>query len=264
MYSVVPVTSLLTLFFLALAPSLFWRLQDPHTAPHPPYYPTPVPEMLLSSALWSFAYLLRFPLYSAVSTLLNPFTPFLTDVMFNVSHAVVFNLLRLSSLPILGIGQQMRYSRPSWHDPIFRSVWWLSLGWATIDVIVGIVQSYSQISLYRNVMVPEDKLADIADAESSRDSRTNFLSSSEEALPLSPRRELPTEDGCTIKNKKPSPAGANTPKSLDEIIRLAVDKDLEQLVNLKEREDLEEIYGFPVIVRLYLFVAYMWANMYAS
>ena len=201
--------------------------------------------MLLSSALWALSYLIRLPLYNATSNVLAPAHPFLTDIAFNLSHALLFNILRISSLPLLNLRQQMQHSRPTWHDPVFIRVWWLSLGWAIIDVIVGIAQSYSQIALYRNVLVPEERVADVLGRESSSGSQTDLLHGSEEILPLSPRREDPSS---VTESGKRTASGAITPRSVNEAIRLAVDQDLEQLVNLKEREDLEEIYGFPVIV----------------
>lgn len=104
-------------------------------------------------------------------------------------------------------------------------------------MVVGIAQSYSQIALYRNVMVPEERVPELLAGGDGIESQTpHLVSSSQEILPLSPRHEGPKSD-------------LEAPKSLDEAIRLAVDQDLEQLVNLKEREEVEEIFGIPVIVR---------------
>lgn len=251
LYSLVPITAAVLLIFLALAPVAFWESGKTPAPPHPPYYPIPVPEVLLSSALWALAYLARAPLYSATSIALVSLHPFFIDVAFNLIHAVLFNLLRISSLPLLGLRQQMQHARSTWHDQVFIRVWWLSLGWAIIDVIVGIAQSYSQIALYRSALVPEDKVADVLGHASGQDSQTNILNSSDEHLPLSPRQGEPAEHMLIPAVGKPSVSGVITPLSINEAIRLAVDQDLEQLVNLKEREDLEEIYGFPVIVRRY-------------
>ncbi|KAJ3557632.1 hypothetical protein NM688_g1370 [Phlebia brevispora] len=256
LYSFVPITAILVVLLLAFAPELFWPITSPRPSPYPQLYPFPLPEVLLSSAMWSMAYLFRLPLYSGVSSILGAVDPFFTTFLFNVVHTIVFNFLRITSLPILGIRQKMQYSRPTWRDPVFRSVWWLSLGWAIIDVIVGIAQSYAQLALYRNVMVPEDRIAEILASSSAEESRTNLLSSSDEVLPLtlSPRHDAPPNGACPGENGKRVRLVPGNTRSLDEAIRLAVDKDLEQLVNLKEREDLEEIYGFPVI-RIPVFVS---------
>lgn len=228
MYTFVPVTSLLLLGFLALAPQLFWKYKPDERRSHPPYFPFPLPEFILSASLWSLAYLLRTPIFTIVSALVERLSPVLATFLFNLTHVLTYNLFRLSSLPILRLRDAMASTRPTWHDPVFYRVWWLALGWASIDVAVSIWQSYGQLALYRGVMVPADRVGQVLAQSSS----ASLLSSSQEALPLSP---------CTD-------AGKGT---VDDAIRAAVDQDLEQLVALKEREDLEEIYGLPIVVRLF-------------
>ncbi len=158
-----------------------------------------------------------------------------TTLIFNAIYVTIYNLLRLSSLPILRVRERMKYGHPSCHDGIFLTVWWLAIGWAAIDVAVSIIQSYVHIALYKNVMVPEEQAADIL---AQGDETPQLLSASQEILPLSPRQESPKDS-----------QDESGPGSVQEAIRLAVDQDLEQLVNLKEREDVEEIYGVPIIVR---------------
>ncbi|KAI0085518.1 hypothetical protein BDY19DRAFT_987002 [Irpex rosettiformis] len=233
LYTFVPLVSLVVLVFLAACPSLFWPTRAGVPQKNAPYFPFPIPQVVLSAALWSFGYLLRAPTYSVVSFVLQKLHPIFATLLFNAVYVFIYNILRLSSLPILRVREAMKYGYPSCHDGIFRTVWWLAFGWATIDVSVSIVQSYAQIDLYRSVMVPQERVADIL-AEGSE--TPQLLSASQEILPLSPRHESPKdgEDNSAI-------------NPVDEAIRLAVDQDLEQLVNLKEREDVEEIYGLPVI-----------------
>ncbi len=260
MYTFVPLISLLLLAFLARCPDMFWPIPDAKPIPHSPYFPSPYPEFLLSSALWSLGYLLRMPIYTVVSFLTRRLSPFVTTFVFHLIYAIVYNLLRISSSPILRLRTLMDHPRPVWTDPVFRTVWWLSLGWAAIDVAVGIIQSYSQIALYRNVMVPEDRIAQIL--AQAYGSRTDLVSQSEEILPLSPRCEgnsngsfPPASWGVSDDTRaQQQKASCSKPLSADEAIGLAVDQDLEQLANLKERQDLEEIYGFPVIVRSLLVI----------
>ncbi|KAI0339128.1 hypothetical protein BDW22DRAFT_1362087 [Trametopsis cervina] len=235
MYTFVPLASLLLLAFLAYCPTLFWAVRYEKPQKYAPYFASPIPELVLSASLWSFAYLLRVPSYAAVSYALQRCSPFLSTLLFNMVYVAIYNLLRLSSLPILRVRDRMKHSRPSCHDSIFRTVWWISLGWAAIDVAVGIVQSYTQISLYRNVMIPAEQTAEILAQGSGIESQTpHLVTASQEILPLSPRNEGFKQ-------------GTATSGTLDEAIRLAVDQDLEQLINLKDREDVEEIYGMPVI-----------------
>ena len=237
MHTFVPLSSLLLLGLLAYGPHLFWKYRPSPPESHPPYFPSPLPQFLVSSALWSLAYLLRTPLFSLVSFIFDRLSTVLVTLVFNILHVFLYNTFRVSSLPILRIRDAMHHDLPTWRDPAFFKVWWIALGWATIDVAVGIWQSYVQIALYRNVMVPEDRVSQILAQGSAAGSVTNLLSpEAEEVLPLSPRTENPK-------------AGSSTPGTLDDAIRVAVDQDLEQLMNLKEREDVEEIYGLPVIVR---------------
>ena len=237
MYTFVPLVSLFLLVLLAACPSLFWPLEGDIPTKHAPYFPSPIPEVVLSAALWSFGYLLRNPIYTITSFILQKLHPIFTTFIFHAIYVFIYNILRLSSLPILHVRQEMQYGYPSCHDPIFRTVWWLAIGWAIIDVSVSIVQSYTQLALYRNVMVTQERAAEIL-AEGTE--TPQLLSSSQEILPLSPRREDSPKDGEGSSRDAPTP--------VDEAIRLAVDQDLEQLVNLKEREDVEEIYGIPIIV----------------
>ncbi|KAI0799609.1 hypothetical protein BC629DRAFT_1438683 [Irpex lacteus] len=233
MYTFVPLTSLVLLVFLAICPSLFWRTAPESPSRHTPYFPAPIPQIILSAALWSFGYLLRVPTYAVVSFVLRQLHPMFTTLIFNAIYVTIYNLLRLSSLPILRVRERMKYRHPSCHDGIFLTVWWLAIGWAAIDVAVSIIQSYMHIALYKNVMVPEEQAADIL---AQGDETPQLLSASQEILPLSPRQESPKDS-----------QDESGPNSVQEAIRLAVDQDLEQLVNLKEREDVEEIYGVPII-----------------
>ncbi|KIP03029.1 hypothetical protein PHLGIDRAFT_37628 [Phlebiopsis gigantea 11061_1 CR5-6] len=232
MHTFVPVVSLSLLAFLFLSPHLFWKYRSRPPEAHPPYFPSPLPELILSSSVWALAYLLRTPIFSVVSFFLDKFPSAISSFFFNASHVLVYNFFRLAPLPILRIREHMQYSRASWHDSVFYRVWWLSLGWATIDVAVSIWQSYTQLSLYRSVMVPEERVLQVLASDSALGSASNLLSPADEVLPLSPRQEMPK---------------TQTPRTLDDAIRLAVDQDLEQLVNLKEREEVEEVYGLPVI-----------------
>lgn len=42
---------------------------------------------------------------------------------------------------------------PTWHDDAFRRVWWVALGWAAAEAVVGIKQGFESISLYKDVLV---------------------------------------------------------------------------------------------------------------
>ncbi|GJE88988.1 hypothetical protein PsYK624_050770 [Phanerochaete sordida] len=235
LYTFVPLSSLLLLAFLAYCPYLFWNLPTTPPEPHPPYFPAPLPYVLAASGMWSLAYLLRTPVFAAVSAALGGAPPVLATLAFHALHVLLYNALRLAPLALLRIRGGMAHDRASWRDPAFARVWWVALGWAATDVAVGIAQSYAQLALYRAVMVPPERVQQVlAHSAGAGASMTSLLAADlEEALPLSPRSD--------------TPKAGSVPTTLDDAIRAAVDQDLEQLVNLKDREDVEEIYGLPPI-----------------
>lgn len=238
LYTLVPVTSLLAFILLAVLPSVLWHSEHRGPPIHSRFFSSPLPELTISAALWSLSYLLRFPLYTVCSLVLP--TPLGNTILFNAVYVILSQLLRLSALPILHIRHEMQYPLPTWQDPVFERIWWISLGWALADVAVGIAQGYEQLALYKDVMIPEERVRDLLVTHDdnwgsgSRRSRT----SADEALPLSPRPGLEEQNGLHVRTK---------PRGIEDAIKVAVDKDLEQLVSLKEREELEEIYGIPPI-----------------
>lgn len=239
LYTFVPVSSLLVFALLASLPLLVWHA-DPHTpSDYQRYFPTPLPEVLVSAALWVLSHHIRIPLFTITSSLLH--SPIWNTLVFNLFHVVLSQLLRLSALPILNVRHRMAYPLPTWKDPAFSRVWWVALGWALADVAVGITQGYEQLVLYREVMVPEDRVQDVLVRWKSGLSGVGEWSgsSSNDALPLSPR---------AIQSFGREHA---KPRSIEEAVKLAVDKDLEEIVRLKDREELEEIYGVPPIVSRY-------------
>ena len=241
LFTFVPLSSLLVFALLASLPLLVWHA-DPHTPfEYPRYFPTPLPEVLVSVALWILSHHLRLPLFTVTSSFIH--SSIWNTLVFNVLHVILSQLLRLSAFPILNVRHKMEYPLPTWKDPAFSRVWWIALGWALADVAVGITQGYEQLALYREVMVPEDRVRDVLVRWKSGLSGLGdgSGSSSNDALPLSPRQieSLEHENGR---------GSAAKPRSIEEAIKLAVDKDLEEIVRLKDREELEEIYGVPPIV----------------
>ncbi|KAI0920622.1 hypothetical protein AcV5_010309 [Taiwanofungus camphoratus] len=245
MYSFVPISSLLAFIFLATLPTLIWHNQHRGSPTYSRYFAPPLPELLVSAALWSMSYLLRVPLYNVTSAIFP--SPLLQTFLFNIVYVLLSQLLRLSALPILRIRHEMQYPLPTWRDPAFHRVWWVALGWALADVMAGVAQGYAEIALYRDVMIPEEGVQDLRAkwkySDVGNGVRKRFASP-EENLPLSPRPG-PAEDG-QLANEYDERSRASA-RRLEDIIKSAVDRDLEQLVNLKEREELEEIYGIPPI-----------------
>lgn len=154
-YTFVPLTSLVTWLLLGVFVPLAFFPKQPHH-PHPKFFPSPLPEFITAAALWSFSYQLRLPLFSVISSVVN--NPNVAVVLHASSHVIVYNLLRLAILPILGIRDDMDQVLPTHLDYSFFRVWWASLGWSFVEVVVAIWQGYEQLALYKDVMIPPSRI----------------------------------------------------------------------------------------------------------
>ncbi|KAG2117731.1 hypothetical protein DEU56DRAFT_918995 [Suillus clintonianus] len=214
----VPVFAVVTFAVLALLPDLAWPIADfPST--YPASFPFPLPEILLSSAFFSQAHLLRVPLFSFASLLLPAESACLASTFL---HVLITNGLRLAALAILQVRHTMDYPIPTCQDPAFRTVWWLSLNFA--EVLAAIVQGYQQLALYRDVMVPEGREIEFLERLKS--------GSLDETVAYSPEQEAfedELEDGEARS------------------VESRIDRGVEKLLVIKMREELEEVYGLPVI-----------------
>ncbi|TFK92157.1 hypothetical protein K466DRAFT_481166 [Polyporus arcularius HHB13444] len=248
LYGLVPLTTIVIFLLLANLPRLVWPTQPPEKPTLPRSFPSPLPELLLSAAFWSLTHQLRVPLYNLATTV----CPRILDtIFFNALYVLLSQLVRLAALAALRVRHEMVYPRPTWRDDAFRTVWWLALGWGLAEACTSIAQGYQQLALYRNVMVPVERVREIL-AQSKQWATASVSESgngSREYVPMSPRSEqaesnpnlaAPTNGGGSRRRGK-------EPISVEEAIRLAVDQDVEQLIHLQEREELEEVYGLPVI-----------------
>ena len=155
LYAFVPFTAIVTWLLLGIfAPLAFIPRQSHH--PHPKFFPSPLPELITSAAFWSFAYQLRAPLFSLVSTATDNLNA--AVILHALSHVIVYNLLRLAVLPILGIRDDMESDFPTRSDYAFFRVWWISLGWSFVEVVVAIWQGYEQLALYEDIMISPSRV----------------------------------------------------------------------------------------------------------
>lgn len=155
LYTFVPLTSLVTWLLLGVFVPLAFIPRQPHH-PHPKFFPSPLPEFVTSAALWSFSYQLRLPLFSLISSVIENSN---VAVILHASlHVIVYNLLRLAALPILGIRNDMEHKFPTCSDYAFFRVWWASLGWSFVEVVVAIWQGYEQLALYKDIMIPSSRV----------------------------------------------------------------------------------------------------------
>ncbi len=251
-----PITSLL-IWLLASVPPLILRIYSP-TPPQAPYFPTPLPEILLSISLFALSHLLNPYLFTLASALLPH--PTATSVLGTALHVLLRNTLRTAAFPMLAIPA----GAATFRAPAFQRVWWLALGWSLAEVATGIAQGYETLALYRDVLVPESTARELVASALAAPTQPPKINGSDSASP--PRaaderlRESLSrgEDGggpCVEvvaspvrgRQRLPSYRSAWTAAN-DEEIRLEVDKDFDELVAVKAREELEELYGFPAIV----------------
>lgn len=242
-FSLVPLTSCIVFVVLALLPSLAWPSERHSPSNNTRYFPFPLPEILVAAALWSLSHLIRDPIYTVVSIVVPYGLP--NAIVFNAIHVTLTQFLRLSALAVLRIRHQMDFPLPTSGDQAFQRVWWITLGWSLAEVSAGIAQGYSQLALYRSVMLPPSRIRSLL-------AKSNITASPNEILPLS-SRSIRLSDNADL-NSRPLPLessnsrGDALPADLEEDIESEVDQEVEQLIEIKDREELEEIYGIPFIV----------------
>ena len=294
LYTVVPLTTLLSFICLALVPTLVFTTKTPSLFPYPPYLPFPVLEALTATALWSLSYLLRDFLYATALFIVPSFLLFNTIIITILSATLQTTsnlLLRQIAIPILLIpyyssnhlAQHHRY--PTWEDDAFKRVWWVALGWAAAEAVVGVKQGYESIALYKDVLVNVNMSSTLNTGMGSRERRAAPKKQSEDVDTATitskqtdwenQRRNRDSTSSPHIQQQQHSLSiGSNVlteahpPPISDErqpllgtlMTRLDdgsderlqaendVERDLDQLIALKNREELEEVYGIPVIV----------------
>ena len=302
-YTVVPLTTLLSFICLALVPTLVFTTQTPSLFPYPPYLPFPILETLTATALWSLSYLLRDFLYATahfIVSSLSPSSTIITTILSATLQATSNLLLRQIAIPILLIPyyssdhvQQQHY--PTWKDDAFKRVWWVALGWAAAEAVVGMKQGYDSIALYRDVLVNVNVSSTLNTEMGSRErpAASKKQNGDEQDVDITPKQmvwESQRSSSSPIQRQQSLSMGSNhmlteeafAPISdehqplLRTLTRLEddserlqqaeneVERDLDQLIALKNREELEEVYGIPFIVRVFFFFSssfYIYLNL---
>ncbi|KAI0659588.1 hypothetical protein C8Q70DRAFT_985300 [Cubamyces menziesii] len=260
-YGLVPLTCIVSFLFFANLIRWVWppRYPPPSSSTLPRSFPSPLPELLLSAAFFSLTHALRGPLYTSATVL---FAPVWDTLAFNLAYVLLSQSLRLAALALLRVRHEMAYPLPTWRDGAFSTAWWLALGWAVAEAATSVAQGYSQLALYRSVMVPVERVRAILEASRAGGSASTSANGSREYMPLSPRSEQAPGGGESAAEAQQANGGANgaaanakpgrraqrrEPISVEDAVRMAVDQDVEQLIHLQEREELEEVYGMPVI-----------------
>lgn len=270
LYSLAPLTTLLALILFIFLPIFAYpRHHPPSSSPYPyvPYFPFPLPEVLVSASLWCFSYLLRDPIYSLSFLICTNLPSALPILLSTAIHTVTTTFIRLSALPILLISHHMIFPYPTWHDPAFGRVWWVALGWAFAEGVVGVKQGYNAIALYRDVLVtdinvspsrysavgasPDQKFDSLAAEAAAGISGTSSSAAASSSSHLPPDFHVGYGERDLLLHPR---AGENGRRELsidlEQSLEIQIDRDLDQLTALKGREELEELYGIPAIVRV--------------
>ena len=292
LHTVVPLTTLFSFICLALVPTLVFTADKPSRFPYPPYLPFPILEVVTATALWSLSYLLRDFLY-ATALFIAPSSTIITTILSATLQTTSNLLLRQIAIPILLIpyysSKPIPQEYPTWEDNTFKRVWWVALGWAAAEAVVGVKQGYESIALYKDVLVnvnlsiPNTEMGTRGrsrqDSETPRtrnrderedmeatptqinwENQRHWLNEDLTSSPLQHTRYspslsnyMPAEGGPSRITDEHQPLLRRLKRPNDESEWLQaendVERDLDQLLALKNREELEEAYGIPVIVR---------------
>ncbi|KAF8735373.1 hypothetical protein AX14_002185 [Amanita brunnescens Koide BX004] len=164
LYSLTPLTTLLTFLILAFLPSFAYPQETGQwKAHHPPYLPFPLPELLIAIAFSSLSHLLRTPIFHLTSLLQSiyafedtqyeTYVPALSTLLSCAIHTISALLLRVCSFATLLPIVSNSHRAVSTRSPVFHIVWWTALGWSMAEATIGIAQGYQAISLYKDVLV---------------------------------------------------------------------------------------------------------------
>ncbi|PFH48844.1 hypothetical protein AMATHDRAFT_5426 [Amanita thiersii Skay4041] len=174
LYTLTPLTTLLTFAALVYFPYLVYPIQSPRNpSTYPPFLPFPLPELLISIAFSALTHLLRSALFSLASLTTSGISFFapswspthlgvLSTFLSTSLCTMTTNILRVASFAVLLTPLTFTSEDTSLppdipflctRNPAFRSVWWAALGWAATEAVIGITQGYQAIALYKDVLV---------------------------------------------------------------------------------------------------------------
>ena len=235
----VTLPSLLSLGFFAVLKITVW----PHSIS-----PSPIREILTAAAAWTVSFALRLPLFY-LATLFHTYVNRFTIVLSTFFQVLSEELLRLGVLVLLGIQLERRgegddgaegWEVDTW-DPAFTRVWWIAMGWAVADVVVGLTQGYDQLSLYKDVLPPY--------------SSPSLHESPSVSVRHSPTRagKQPLRPSVTTTTTHPHRHSRSPPSTIvhsiqpsQEILTPDLESQISHLLALKTRAEIEDVYGSPL------------------
>jgi hypothetical protein len=238
MHAATPILSVLVIASLVLAPPFLFETAFPPS--HPPLLPHPIPSVLFAASVWSLKHLIRIPLFSSFEYAGLP------SWAAPAVHAVLSDVLRFFSVPLLfslscsiphddaGLDALCHHA-PSSRDPAFALAWFFALGWSATETSYAVYQTYEQLALYRDVLVPPP-----------------FLAGPDEAL--YPREEVEAGSSAVPRDyaeeRRRSGMLTASPGGMADITEEMLEEELERLARVKARQELEEVYGMPIVVSL--------------
>jgi hypothetical protein len=233
---IVTLPSLVSLVFFGVLKITVW----PHSIS-----PSPMREILTAAAAWTVGFALRLPLFY-LATLFHTYVNGFTLVLSTFLQVLSEELLRLSVLVLLGI--QLERTREgneaTWDtwDPAFTRVWWIAMGWAAADVVVGLAQGYDQLSLYKDILPPH------ATSPSPRDSPPiSVRQSPSRARTKQPRHPSVSPTARTHSHPHPHiQSTVHSVQSSQELLTPDLETQISQLLVLKNRAEIEDVYGSPL------------------
>jgi len=234
-FALVPLTCFVLFVGLVLLITFAWApLPDfPHSNVLYPYQPH-ARAFLVGAAGWIVAYSSRGAIYALV-TLGGRWASLTSVVLSTILSVAAQEVLRLGVLVLLGVRLHAWAGHPEWvpyptpQDESFRDVWWVALGWSTIEAALSIFQGYEQLSLYKELFDARDR-----DEETRHNTNTNRLQIDSRAISRSAGSSAAEEDAKR--------AAALSPSDMASLM----DDELNHSIQLRDREALELVFGVPL------------------
>jgi len=261
LYSLTPAFTFLVFFSLAYFPKISCSSVT-HEKPSLPYgysplFPFPLPEISTAMAFWALSHLLSSSSFSIFSFIFadHVITSLFLGTLF---QSLLILILRQAIVPVLLIPSTAMSNHPTWHDGSFCRTWWIALGWAAAEAIVGIKQGYDGIALYRDLLVNVGRVAMTPNQirKPQNVSTLGYGSVPRENRETAPsfRQSIDIERRPLLENltRSASDIATQSDAFLKDAMDDEVERDIDELIALREREELEDLYGMPFIVSIRL------------
>lgn len=228
-FALVPIACLFVLSGLALLITFGWAPIPgaPHSKTEYPYRPN-VRAFLVGAAGWVVSYASRGPIYGLV-TFGGRWATLTSVVLAAIFSVAAQEAIRLGVLVLLNIRLHPWAGHPKWvpyptpQDQSFHDVWWVALGWITVEAALSVFQGYEQLALYKDLFDARER-----DEETWQNNHNNTLQFDTRAVPGAPEDDM----------KRTA-----VPQSLDSA---SFEDELIHSIQSRDREALELVFGVPL------------------